>query len=87
MFLQDNDLVEISNGGIKTARIPQIRYAGGALPEYCEVKAVGHPFPVILPNGAKQLSRDLITKENKIYRLPADENNMSLRAGDKVFQN
>lgn len=87
MFLQDNDLVKISNEGIKNAQIPQIRYAGGALPEYYEVKAVGHPFPVILPNGAKQLSRYLITKENKIYRLPADENNMSLRAGDKVFQN
>lgn len=45
MFLQDNDLVEISNGGIKNARIPQIRYAGGALTRILRGKGCRTPVP------------------------------------------
>ncbi len=85
MFLEDGDIVEISNACIKNQRIPAVRFCGGALPEYYEVKYIGHPFPSLGHNGKKLLGRYLITTEDELYLVPADEANMLTQAGDKVF--
>ena len=85
MFLEDGDLVEITSKSIKNARIPQVRFLDGALPEYYEVKYIGHPFPTLFSNGNKSLGRYLITTENEMYLVPADETNMLTQAGDKII--
>lgn len=85
MFLEDGDLVEITSKSIKNARIPQVRFLDGALPEYYEVKYIGHPFPSLFPNGNKSLGRYLITSENELYLVPATETNMLTQAGDKII--
>lgn len=85
MFLEDGDIVEISNACIKNQRIPEVRFCSGALPEYYEVKYIGHPFPSLVHNGKRLLGRYLITTENELYLVPADEANMLTQAGDKIF--
>ena len=85
MFLEDGDTVEISDTYIKNQRIPEVRFCGDALPEYYEVKYVGHPFPALVHNGKKLLGRYLITTENELYLVPANETNMLTQVGDKIF--
>ena len=85
MFLEDGDWVDISDKSIKNARIPQIRFFGDALPEYYEVKYIGHPFPTLFSNGQKSLGRFLITPADELYLVPATETNMLTQAGDKII--
>ncbi len=85
MFLEDGDRVEISDKSIKNARIPQIRFLDSALPEYYEVKYIGHPFPTLFSNGQKSLGRFLITPNNELYLVPATETNMLTQPGDKII--
>ena len=84
MFLEDGDWIDISDKSIKNARIPQIRFLGDALPEYYEVKYIGHPFPTLFSNGQKSLGRFLITPADELYLVPATETNMLTQAGDKI---
>lgn len=85
MFLEDGDWVDISDKSIKNARIPQFRFLGDALPEYYEVKYIGHPFPTTFSNGQKSLGRFLITPADELYLVPATETNMLTQAGDKII--
>ena len=85
MFLEDGDIVEISDDGIKNSRIPQVRFCGSALPEYFEVKCIGHPLPVHFSNGITQFGRYLITTEDEMYLIPANGYNSLIHAGDKIF--
>ncbi len=85
MFLEDGDWVDISDKSIKNARIPQIRFFGDMLPEYYEVKYIGHPLPTTFSNGKKSLGRFLITPADELYLVPADETNMLTQAGDKII--
>lgn len=84
MFLEDGDKVEISETHIINKRMMQYGYCSFPAAEY-QVKYIGHPLPVTLPNGTKRLSRYLVTTENKLYRVDASEDNMLLQPGDKVI--